>query len=113
MIKYLVISLSVFATAASANMDERNKIEANNNVIKECLAAYNYSPDKFYLFEDWNKAAKCYSNWKQGEIDDELIRLRLFLKENPWYTGKNWQWEDCAKDNRCTKRFSWWSTKEK
>ena len=102
----LIIFMS-FANTASAMAAK------NNTVIKKCLATYNYNPNKFHQFKDWNKASKCYHNWKKDQKDQETAELRNFLKENPWYKGRNWQWEQCAKDNRCTKRYSWWVDKNK
>ena len=34
---------------------------------------------------DYNQAAACYQDWKQGKENQELAELRDFLKHNPRY----------------------------
>ena len=64
---FLTIAFILLAPSAIANQ--------NNDVIKYCIQnASNY-----------NQAASCYSNWKQGKNAEELAELRDFLKHNPRY----------------------------
>ena len=64
---FLTIAFILFASSAIANQ--------NNDVIKYCIQ--NAS--------DYNQAASCYSNWRQGKNAEELAELRDFLKHNPRY----------------------------
>ena len=64
---FLTIAFILLAPSAIANQ--------NNDVIKYCIQ--NAS--------DYNKAASCYSNWRQGKNAEELAELRDFLKHNPRY----------------------------
>lgn len=82
-------------TDAQANM--------NNNVMKACLEVHGYTPKKFDKF-NFAKAADCHSKWRVAENTKQLVKLREFLAENPWYTGKNWQWKTKA-EYTCTKRI--------
>ena len=84
---------------------------ADNEGLKRCLEMNNYSPKKFDTF-DFSAAAACNSDFIIAKEKEKLKELREFLKERPWYKGRDWQWEDCAKTNRCTRRYSWWSLKE-
>ena len=101
--KKLIVLLVLLSTNAFAN---------DNQGLKTCLELYNYSPEKFDTF-DWSKLAACNSDYLANKEKQRVAELRKFVKERPWYKGKNWQWEDCAKDNRCTNTYSWWSLKEK
>ena len=56
----------------------------NNQAIKNCLVANNYSSENFDSF-DWNRAAACASNVRQAAREAELAELRDFLKHNPRY----------------------------
>ena len=88
-----------YATSAIAVDLEKDKMDANNQAIKDCLAASGYDGD--VLIEgknfDWGKAAGCYQDWKTGQLNEEYVRLKFFLQDNPWYTGRNWDWETQAK----------------
>jgi len=61
------VLLCLFTTASWANQ--------NNNIMKACIDST----------EDYNKAAACYQDWKQGQNTAELAELRDFLKHNPRY----------------------------
>ena len=62
-----IIASVVWATTASAN--------TNNEVIKLCIQST----------ADYNKAARCYQDWKQVDNAAKLAELRDFLKHNPRY----------------------------
>ena len=84
---------------------------ASNLQMKVCLDKFGYDPNKFDNF-DFSKAASCHSDYRIAKREEEYKNIRTFLKERPWYKGRDWQWEDCAKDNTCTNRYKWWSTEE-
>jgi hypothetical protein len=66
--KYLMIAvLMLWATVAVAN--------TNNEVMKACIQSTG----------NYNKAASCYFDWKQGQRKEELAELRDFLEHNPRY----------------------------
>lgn len=69
----------------------------NNQVIKDCLLAHGYRGDVNQKDFNWAKAASCVHEYRVGLMNEEYIKLKFFLKENPWYTGRNWQWETEAK----------------
>jgi hypothetical protein len=106
------IFLAIFVVCWSAALTYEATASDSNKAMKKCLAEYGYSPDKFYHF-DFSKPAGCHSDWRIGETKRRYAEMKEFLKEHPWYKGNKWQWEECAKDNRCTRQYSWWSTKEK
>ena len=64
---FLTIAFILLAPSAIANQ--------NNDVIKYCIQ--NTS--------NYNQAASCYSDWRQGKNAQELAELRDFLKHNPRY----------------------------
>ena len=64
---FLTIAFILLAPSAIANQ--------NNDVLKYCVQ--NTS--------DYNQAASCYSDWRQGKNAQELAELRDFLKHNPRY----------------------------
>lgn len=104
--------IAIVSACLFAGVSHHAKANASNEAMKKCLALYDYTPEKFLIF-DFSKPAACHSDYRLGERAQQLAEMREFLKEHPWYKGRDWQWEDCAKDNTCTKRYSWWSTKEK
>ena len=63
----LIVLLTLFTTVAVAN--------TNNKVMKNCIQTTS----------DYNKAASCYFDWKQGQIAAERAELSDFLKHNPRY----------------------------
>ena len=77
--------------------------DGNNEPLKECLAKYDYSPEKFETF-NWQKASACFHAKSIKQSEETYAKLRAFLKENPWYKGKNWKWEDTA-EYTCIKRY--------
>ena len=66
-----ILLTAVFCLLTSASLANQN-----NDVIKACIQSTS----------DYNKAAACYQNWKQGKEAEELAELRDFLKHNPRYT---------------------------
>jgi len=106
------VTLGIVCVMWSGAMTYDAIANMNNEVMKSCLEKYGYKQEKFNTF-DFSKPAACHAKWRAAETEKNITKMREFLKEHPWYKGENWQWEECAKSNRCTKRFSWWSTKEK
>jgi Zn-dependent M32 family carboxypeptidase len=76
----------------------------NNTVLKACLEQHGYTPEKFDTF-DFNKSSACYHDWKAAETQKDYAKMRAFLKENPWFKGKNWKWEETA-EYSCEKIYS-------
>ena len=67
--KYLIIAvLAVWATSVSAS--------ESNKMTKWCVENTT----------DWNAAASCHAEYRQGVQELELAELRDFLKHNPRYT---------------------------
>jgi len=64
---FLIIAICLLTLPSHANQ--------NNNVIKACIQ----------ITDDYNQAAACYQDWKQGQRSEELAELRDFLKHNPRY----------------------------
>jgi hypothetical protein len=86
----------------------REVLANNNNMIKECLVAYNYQYDapvehRLNNF-NWQDASNCVSNFVIEEQKKKVKAQQEFLKEKPWYKGKNWKWEDRA-EYTCTKQY--------
>ena len=61
------VAICLFAFPVHANQ--------NNNIMKACIDST----------DNYNKAAACYQDWKQGQRTAELAELRDFLKHNPRY----------------------------
>ena len=61
------VALCLFAFPVHANQ--------NNNIMKACIDST----------DNYNRAAACYQDWKQGQRTAELAELRDFLKHNPRY----------------------------
>ena len=61
------VALCLFTLPVHANQ--------NNNIIKACIDST----------DNYNRAAACYQDWKQGKEAEELAELRDFLKHNPRY----------------------------
>ena len=85
----------LFITSAEAS--------EGNTAAKECLLANGYTPQKFHTF-NFSRAATCYQGWIDGDMQEEHVKIKMFLEENPWYKGKSWDWEssvngrqDCIK----------------
>lgn len=68
----------------------------NNEAMKACLLAHGYNGSVFLMY-DFSKASACYHDWKSGKLREEYIQSKLWLEENPWYTGSNWNWEEVSK----------------
>ena len=64
---FLTLIFILLASSAIAN--------TNNEVMKHCVQTTS----------DYNKAASCYFDWRQGKNAQELAELRDFLKHNPRY----------------------------
>lgn len=89
----LFIALLLPATVSSATTPEQYAaMQANNQAIKECLATAGYNGD-VKNFKHFDKAAKCVHDYRMGKMNEEYVKLRFFLEDNPWYKGGNWQWE--------------------
>lgn len=96
----LVVTFSY--DAARANM-----APPNNNMIKECLKAYDYDYDapveKRLNNFNWNAASGCVSNFNVEKQKKKVAEQREFLEKKPWFKGKNWKWQDRA-EYTCTKQ---------
>jgi len=67
----------------------------NNLVMKYCLESTGYTPDKLSTF-NFSEASRCYHGWKMLTQKDNEQERQEFLKNNPWYRGSNWKWEETA-----------------
>ena len=70
-----VVAIVLFATPAHANP---------NQYIKDCLAEQKYSVEQFDTF-DFNRAAKCASDYRTNRNTHKLAEMRAFLHANPRY----------------------------
>ena len=79
--------------------------KSNNDMIKECLLAsgydYNLPVEERLNTHDWNSSAACVSNYEVEKQQENVAQIQKFLKEKPWYKGRNWRWELRA-EYRCT-----------
>lgn len=92
----IVFFVVLFIVAAMSGNSYSMAIERNNNLaIKQCLELYGYTSEKFDVFP-WNKASRCFTEYDVAQQKVELQATRDFLEKNPWYKGKNWNWEDRA-----------------
>jgi len=88
-LKTKIFVLYLLSTSVYAN--------ENNEAMKTCLLAHGYDGSVFLMY-DFGKAASCYHDWKAGKLREEYIQSKLWLEENPWYTGSNWNWEEVQKE---------------
>lgn len=94
-ILFITLVFSPVAMADTANAD-----------IKECLKEYGYSPEKFNTF-NFGPAAYCASQKRTDADQKKIAELREFVKNKPWYKGKNWNWEECAKRESCIQNYQY------
>jgi hypothetical protein len=66
---------AILLTAVFCLLSSTSWSNQNNNIMKACIDST----------DDYNKAAACYQDWKQGQNTKELAELRDFLKHNPRY----------------------------
>jgi hypothetical protein len=98
----MIILLASFVFTSFVLWDRANANESNM-VLKQCLDDNGYKPENFETF-DFNKAAACWHGYAVKRDQAELQRLREFVKNKPWYKGKNWNWE-LRSEYTCTKRY--------
>ena len=104
----LVISTIVFSVVSAEAGEGLFDNSRNNQMMKECLDVYGY--DKSLPVEerlntfDWNAASSCVSGFNLEEQQKKLAELREFLKDKPWFRGKNWKWQERA-EYTCTKQY--------
>lgn len=98
----LIVLLCLMTTPTFAN-----DVDYNNKMIKECLEVwgmdYSLPVDKRFAKVDWNNASGCVSNFNLQKQQQRVKADREFLKNNPWFRGKNWKWEERA-EYTCTKQ---------
>lgn len=79
----------------------------NNKMIKECLEVWGYDydapADKRLNNFNWQKASGCVSNYNVEAHRKKVAEQREFLKQKPWFKGKNWKWQEKA-EYTCTKQ---------
>lgn len=100
----MFIALVLPATVWSATTPEQYaQMQANNQIIKECLATAGYDGN-VETFDNFGEASKCVHDYRMGKMNEEYLKLRFFLEDNPWYKGGNWQWEvPAAQGYECVK----------
>lgn len=103
LIAFGLLAICVLAWVLVAS-DAKAETSHSNEVMKQCLDQYGYTPEKFDTF-DFSKPAACHSKWRVAEIEKNHVKMRKFLDEHPWYRGKNWKWEERAEYN-CEKIYS-------
>lgn len=95
MIQFVFVLGVLVATSAMGE-----SIKTNNEMIKQCLEAYEYKKtapveERLNNF-DWQSASDCVAGFNQERQKVKLAEQKEFLKKNPWYKGRNWNWEDRA-----------------
>lgn len=88
-LKTNIIALCLLSTTVNAN--------ENNEAMKTCLMAHGYEGNTQLMTFNFSKASACFHDWKAGKLREEYIRGQLWLEENPWYKGDNWNWEEVAR----------------
>ena len=82
---------------------------SNNEIMKHCLDAFGY--DKTAPIEqrlnnfNWDNASWCAAGFRAEESAKRREEIRAFLKEKPWFRGKNWKWQERA-EYTCTKNYN-------
>ena len=94
-IKLLVLCL-LPVLAHAGYEDWHDDMNANNAAMRTCLLANGYSGDVFYGY-NFGKAAACFHSWKDGQLKADYIKGQMWLEENPWYKGQDWNWEEMQK----------------
>jgi len=103
MIRTTILLCCIFATPLFAE-----DAKSTNNMIKDCLMAYEYDYDapveeRLNNF-NWQDASDCVAGFKHEEHEKRLAEQREFLKQKPWFKGTNWKWEERA-EYTCTKDY--------
>ena len=97
-LKTKIIALCLLSTTANAGYEEYyENMEASNEAMKTCLLAHGYDGTVFFSYA-FEKAAACHGKWKTKQLTEEYVKTRLWLQENPWFTGSNWNWQEIAKE---------------
>lgn len=95
MILFLIVASPVYA-------------KSNNDMIKECLDVFGYKKtapiDKRLNNFQWGNAAWCVAGFQADKQAQRREEIKAFLKENPWFRGKNWKWAERA-EYTCTKQY--------
>jgi hypothetical protein len=95
--------MKVYATLLILLFAVNPAFAGNNQAIKYCLDIYGYTPEKFDEF-NWSGASSCFHEYDIANQNKKHEEIREFLKEKPWYKGKNWQWE-LRSEYTCAKRY--------
>ena len=76
-----------------------------NQALKECLAKHGFVAGKTHVLNyNWNLASACTSKKHIEITKQEIERERAFVRDNPWYTGKTWNWDEYAKEEYVCER---------
>jgi hypothetical protein len=95
----LVLLLGLFTIDVHAD-------SLKNQALKECLHKHGFIPGQTHVQQyDWNKASSCVDKKHIALEEDKIRKEKAFLDQNPWYTGKNWNWDDNAKENYMCERI--------
>lgn len=104
MIRTITLICCIIATPIFAEA----KMKTTNEMIKDCLTAYQYDygapVDKRLNNFDWQSASNCVAGFSQDKHEKKLAEQRKFLNDNPWYKGKNWKWTERA-EYTCVKQY--------
>lgn len=84
----LIVTTMWGAAEVSARVDH----ETQNQILQQCIDQH----------ESWSARSACYHAWKIRVEREQEMQSREFIKENPWFGGSNWRWEECAKNPHCT-----------
>lgn len=89
----LIVLLTTWTSLAMA----APSVKTNNQMMKDCLttAGYDYTApvEERLNTTNWNEIAACSGGFIYQQHQQYLAQQQQFLKENPWYKGKNWRWE--------------------
>ena len=93
----VVMIASVIGFEAKAEEITKYGFENKNEIAKKCLEVWGYNRhdtiERRLSFPFFQQAAACTSHYKNGEWKKRIEKEREFVKNHPWYKGKNWQWE--------------------
>jgi len=105
--KKIIAVLCLLATPAVAEQKHMFDRSYNNQMIRECLDVWGMDRsiedvDARFAKIDFQNAAGCTSGFVLSKQKEQVKKDQEFLKQNPWFKGTNWKWQEKA-EYTCTK----------
>lgn len=91
--KKILLLLCMLPVAAFADP------QSNNGIVKDCLDVYGFDRDAPIIERfnfDFSAASNCVAGYNYQKHIQKVKERKEFLKQNPWFKGTNWKWQETA-----------------